>query len=607
VLAFLIACADAAVAPVDPTFEPRTTIEEATWVARGIALALRSPELRVTIRDAMRESALNEHKLVLQDFVATPAGHQLAAAAAAALEVSESSILQTVDRLPSLDFYAPFGKHRREWRATDDVLVATTFDPDTRYLDAFSIDGARVTLDYEDGTPSRPLLILHPAETKARRPSPVAAPRGETIQDADEDETRVIVENQLNSVGFSPDATYINFWNFHPGDGWFGDSELRFEAAFYDGFAQRYTHYGTYRHGNVEEDEGYNVTAEVIAVHPRNPGDILEIHLWEDDVGPECDTHPLCDDYYGWVEYRSSERRQMKQYVPEYAPNTEIIVDWFMGYNRIPAEVTIWPSPATVGAGGTTQLFYNVRDQTGQFLAPDDHAPPTWESLNPSVATVSSTGLVTGGSSEASATIRITVCTAPGFQREGSPCAQKTVTVHVQVPIANISISPNPVNVPEGQWAYVSATAYDANNQPIPGISFTWQTDNPAIATTTGSSVSGIAQGTTTLRASARGRTGTAVVNVTAAPQFQVSIQGHGEVPPYTTCRWWTGNYNGVEPYTYRWWVMGSLVSQDPVLSWTSSSSGFDISVEVTDGQGRVATSATYVNVSSSSGGCIDQ
>lgn len=607
--ALLIACTDA-VAPVNERAESRSFAREANDVARGIALALGSPQLRAVVRDAMRASPLNEHKLVLQQFVDTPEGRQLVAAAARALAVSEERFTQTVKALPEFDFYAPFARHRREWRATADVLVAATFDPDNRYLEAYSVDGEPIRLDHEDGTPSRALLILHPAETKARRLSLQRATTGETIQDADEDQVRVAARNRLNSVGFSPDSTYIDFWNFHTGDGWAGDSELRFEATFYDGVTHQ-LYYGTYRQGNVEEDEGYDVTAPLIDRHPRYSGDRLIIELWEDDWGGECSAFPVCDDDMGSVEYNFEERRVMKVFHPSYPhDDTEIIVDWFAGYNRIPSRVTTYPSSVTVSAGGTVQFFYSVFDQTGAALRPEDHAAPTWESFNTAVATVSSTGLLTGGPQEASTTVRLTVCPSPGFGREGSPCAQTTVPVHVQVPIASVVISPNPVNVPAGQWAYVNAIAYDANNQPIPGVSFTWQTDNPAIATASGGTVTGVAQGSTIVRATPSGGrpgpSGTATVNVSGAPPLQVSIQGNFDVPPYTTCRWWAAITNGVEPYTYRWYVSGSLVSEYDQLSWTSSTSGFDIRLDITDGNGRTASDSRYINVSSSSGGCVD-
>ena len=434
--ALLIACADSAVAPVTERAESADAAAAANDIARGIALALTSPELRATIRDAMRASPMNEHKLVLQDFVNTSEGRQLVAAAARALDVSEERFVQIVSGLPELDFYAPFDEHRLEWRATADVLVAATFDPENRYLDAYSIDGATVRLDYEDGTPSIALLILHPGERKVRRVVQRSA-TGETIEEPHERVGPGLDGTQLQSVGFNQDSTYIDFWNFHPGDGFSGDAELRFTATFLHGATQQ-LYFGVYEQGNVEEDLGYDVTAPLINYHPRVSSDKLRIHLWEDDPAGQYDDQPLGDDYYGYVDYYAPERGVMKQFT-EGSDLVEIIVDWFDGTNRIPSQIYVAPSQPTVAAGATVQLSYTAYDQTGAAMSPSQHAAPTWQSANPAVATVSSSGRITGGS-PGSTTITITVC--PTLS-PGSPCKQASVPVTVVNGPASLSVSIN--------------------------------------------------------------------------------------------------------------------------------------------------------------------
>src|SRR5512143_471387 len=57
-----------------------------------------------------------------------------------------------------------------------------------------------------------------------------------------------------------------------------------------------------------------------------------------------------------------------------------------------PAAVTITPAQATVIAGRTLKLAAVVRDSNGTLLP---QAPVAWSILDPSLATISSSGLVT--------------------------------------------------------------------------------------------------------------------------------------------------------------------------------------------------------------------
>lgn len=467
VSALLIACTDPVVEPVDDGDELLTSTAEVSVVARGFALALASPEMRAMIRDAMRASDLNEHKLVLQDFADTPEGRQLLAAAARELAVSEGRLIRMVKGLPEFDFYAPFAKHRREWRATADVTVAATFDPDNRYLDAFSINGEMITLDYEDGVPSAPLLILHPGERKVRQVLANRLVRGETIEDADERAHR-LKRPVLQSVGFSPESVYIDFFNYHGDDLFAGDAELFFEASIQTS-AGFFT--GTYYQGNVENDEGYDVTAPLIHVAPRAVGEILRIEVVEHDPWGASDR-------YGPKEWRYDERLVIKTLYDERGnEGIDVRLDWFAGTNRIPSAITISPSQPTVAVGATLQLSYVAYDQAGTAMAPSQHAAPTWQITNPAIATVSSTGRVTGNS-PGTTTIGITICPT---QSPGSPCKQASfpLTVFNGPPSLTASINGPGAAMPNetcSWWASVSGgTGSYTYNWYVGGA---WQSSN---------------------------------------------------------------------------------------------------------------------------------
>jgi hypothetical protein len=153
-------------------------------VARAFALALSEPEQRARVRDAMRASRFGEHKLVLQEFLATEPGQRFLAAAAQRAAVETAVLQDAVGKLPPMDFYAPFREHRRGWRATGDVVFAVTLDQNAPEITGYTVRGASRTYRLADGVPAEPMLMLHPAEEKFRRVNPQADAPGAVIQDA---------------------------------------------------------------------------------------------------------------------------------------------------------------------------------------------------------------------------------------------------------------------------------------------------------------------------------------------------------------------------------------------------------------------------------------
>lgn len=54
-----------------------STPDAAQVVARALAGGMRDPAIRALVRDVMRASRVNEHKVVLQDLIATPGGERI--------------------------------------------------------------------------------------------------------------------------------------------------------------------------------------------------------------------------------------------------------------------------------------------------------------------------------------------------------------------------------------------------------------------------------------------------------------------------------------------------------------------------------------------------
>ncbi|HUF64821.1 MAG TPA: Ig-like domain-containing protein [Gemmatimonadaceae bacterium] len=170
------------------------------------------------------------------------------------------------------------------------------------------------------------------------------------------------------------------------------------------------------------------------------------------------------------------------------------------------ATVTVEPSTATIASGSTTTLTANVTDQNGGVLT---DRVVTWSSSNPSVATVSSTGVVTGGVT--GALVGTATITASTEGKSGSA----SVTV-IAGPVASVRVTPTSTTVERGTTVHLTAQALDAAGNPISGVSFSWASSDPSIASVNGAGqVNTKKEGTVTITATTAGISGSATVTVT--------------------------------------------------------------------------------------------
>lgn len=178
------------------------------------------------------------------------------------------------------------------------------------------------------------------------------------------------------------------------------------------------------------------------------------------------------------------------------------------------ATVTVSPGTGTVIAGQTLQLSATTASATGQTLS---GRVVTWASSSSTVATVSSTGLVTGVAAG------VVTLTATSEGRSGT--ARITVT---DVPVAEVRVSPNTATVASGRTVQLTAVAVDANNTVLPRA-VTWTSDQPGIATVNSAGlVTGIGNGAARISATAGGVSGAATVTVTPVPVATVRITPNG-------------------------------------------------------------------------------
>ncbi|MDQ2890432.1 MAG: Ig-like domain-containing protein [Gemmatimonadota bacterium] len=178
------------------------------------------------------------------------------------------------------------------------------------------------------------------------------------------------------------------------------------------------------------------------------------------------------------------------------------------------ASVAVLPATASVTVGASMSLQLVAYDADGHTLT---GRAVVWASSAPQIATVDSSGRVTG---VAAGTATITGTS------EGKSAAS-SVTVGL-VPVAAVAVSPGAASLTTGQAAAFTATASDANGNVLSGRLFTWSSANTAIATVSAQGlVTAAGPGTTTITAAAEGKTGSAQIVVTpvaATPVASVAV-----------------------------------------------------------------------------------
>jgi hypothetical protein len=177
------------------------------------------------------------------------------------------------------------------------------------------------------------------------------------------------------------------------------------------------------------------------------------------------------------------------------------------------ASVDVSAPAGDVAVGQSTQLSATVRDAKGNALS---NRTITWTTSAASIATVSTTGLVTG------VTVGQVTITATSEGKAGS----RSVNI-VPPPVSTVSVTAGSNVLQIGQTTQLSAVTRDANNNVLSGRSVTWATSNPAVASVSinGGLVTALAGGAVTLTGTSEGKTGSTEIVITAgnpadAPQL---------------------------------------------------------------------------------------
>ncbi len=172
------------------------------------------------------------------------------------------------------------------------------------------------------------------------------------------------------------------------------------------------------------------------------------------------------------------------------------------------ASVQLSPTTAQLAPGGTVQLTATTRDAGGAALT---GRSVTWSSTNPAIATVTTTGMVSGVSAGGPVSI---VATSEGQ----SATAQVTVVAPPPVAsVATVTVAPPTLSLSVGSALQLSATLRDSAGNVLTGRTITWSSVNTSVATVSSAGlVTAVgAGGPVAITATSEGRQGSASATVT--------------------------------------------------------------------------------------------
>ncbi|MEO7458364.1 MAG: Ig-like domain-containing protein [Gemmatimonadaceae bacterium] len=172
------------------------------------------------------------------------------------------------------------------------------------------------------------------------------------------------------------------------------------------------------------------------------------------------------------------------------------------------AVVQITAPVTSLPVGSTSQFTATVRDPQGNVL----NHPIAWASSTPGIASVSSTGVVTG----------VAIGTAIIVASDAGVTAQVTVTVATAA-VATVYLTSPVSSIQPGQTAQTNVVLRDITGMILNGRPVTYASSDPAIATVSATGVvTGVAAGTVQITASSGGKSGT--VSLSIPPVATVSV-----------------------------------------------------------------------------------
>lgn len=174
------------------------------------------------------------------------------------------------------------------------------------------------------------------------------------------------------------------------------------------------------------------------------------------------------------------------------------------------ASVAVTPKTVSLTPGNTAQITGRAFDESGTQMS----AALQWVSAATSVATVSSSGMVTAvsvGSTQITAAV-------------GALNDVATVTV-APVPVASVAVTPQNPTITVNETTQLTATTRDAAGATLTGRTVTWETSAGGVATVSATGlVRGVAAGSATITARSEGQAGSTSVAVQLAPVATITL-----------------------------------------------------------------------------------
>ncbi|MCU0648979.1 MAG: Ig-like domain-containing protein [Gemmatimonadaceae bacterium] len=223
------------------------------------------------------------------------------------------------------------------------------------------------------------------------------------------------------------------------------------------------------------------------------------------------------------------------------------------------ARVEVRGAPGPMASASTQVLTVAVIGSRGGTLSASS---VSWQSSDPSVATVSTAGVVTAsrvlGGTAGAVTITATV--------EGI-AGTLPITV-LPVPIAILTVTPSTLSIRQGQTATLRAATTDSFGLALTGRRINWATSAPAIAAISPEGVlTTVSPGRATITATAEGREAATLVSVSPPNGLVISDVRPAQVAPGTIVEL-TGEGLGFTPAEHRV-LIGGVVA--PVQSVTGT------------------------------------
>lgn len=179
------------------------------------------------------------------------------------------------------------------------------------------------------------------------------------------------------------------------------------------------------------------------------------------------------------------------------------------------ASISVSLSASALNVGQTAQATAVLYDSEGKVLT---GRTVTWSSTAASLATVSSSGLVTA---IAPGTVSL-IASSEGKMG----VATLTVNQPVASPVATVSVSLSPTSVVSKQTSQATVVLKDAQGNALTGRTVGYSSSNTSVAVVSSSgTVTGVATGQATITATSEGKSGSAVLSVTSGIVLVASVE----------------------------------------------------------------------------------